>query len=151
MNGTVLAWLPDVQASAKGGNSIKDSDLFREMSQDVGQQAANAAAGAEHGAVREGTMLWAMADTTATREAGLHVLVGVPREQLLAPANDGLFQDIATLVGVLVLLFCGILGLRRIQHPAADRADRGHDGKSSAAAISPRAFRHPIRRAISAT
>ncbi|MDY0870290.1 ATP-binding protein [Dongia rigui] len=104
-DGMVLAWQPNDKAATKAGTSIKDTGLF----QHLGTLASSPAGGGPGATVfQEGAMVWAVADSAVTREAGLHILVGRPKSELFADANQGLLEDTAMLVGVLVLLFAGV-------------------------------------------
>jgi signal transduction histidine kinase len=107
-DGTVLAWLPDAHAAAKAGVSIKDTQLFRHLGALAQAKNGVAAEDSTANVMQEGELVWAVADSAMTREAGLHVLVGQPKSELFAAVNQSMIEDIATLVGVLVLLFCGI-------------------------------------------
>jgi signal transduction histidine kinase/ActR/RegA family two-component response regulator len=106
-DGIVLAWMPNEKAAAKAGTSIKRSGLFQRLGT-LPQESDGAIVASTATVLQEGEMVWAVADSAMTREAGLHILVGQPKSELFAVANQSLLQDIATLVGVLVLLFAGV-------------------------------------------
>ncbi len=94
------------------GASIADSDLFR------------FAAGQSGDPVREVTgidgkkQFWATAETPAIRDAGLYVMIGMPRDGLVAAANKRLYEDLMIIGIVALLLFAGVwlfaeIGVRR--------------------------------------
>ncbi|MDO8878997.1 MAG: EAL domain-containing protein [Pseudolabrys sp.] len=110
--GTVLV-APHTQTWTKPvGTSIAGTDLFQ------------LAVGQSGGQAREVTgfegrrQFWAAADTPAVRDAGLYVLVGMPRDGLVAAANNRLYEDFAIVGIVALLLFAGVwtlaeIGIRR--------------------------------------
>jgi signal transduction histidine kinase/CheY-like chemotaxis protein len=62
--------------------------------------------------------VWAVAHPGLTRDAGVFVMVGLPRSQLVAGANRRLAEDVALLAATAMLLFLGVwflaeLGIRR--------------------------------------
>jgi len=107
-DGTVLAWMPSDKSGIKPGTSIKDTALFKHLDTFTKGKNGSAAAAAAATVMQDGEMVWAVADSAMTREAGLHILVGQSKGELFKDANQGLVEDLATLVGVLVLLFGGI-------------------------------------------
>ncbi len=104
-DGTVLAWLPKDKAKFQPGTQIEDADFAGQIRQ------AASGTGDKTAILASGETVWAFADTAAIAEAGLHVLVGLPKSELIASANKRLFQDIVTLVTVSLLLFAGVWAL----------------------------------------
>ena len=111
--GTILTWHPGGEKLR--GTSIADSPLFRFAREQQG------------GAVREFTedggasRIWAVSALPGFPEAGLHVLVGVSRKDLLAAANRNLSLALAVLGVVSLLVFAGtwvLVGLS-IRRPIA--------------------------------
>ena len=114
--GTVLTWHPD--GDKLRGTSIADSPLFR-FAQDPQGEAVRE--DIESGGV---SRIWAASALPEFPAAGLHVLVGVSKQDLLAAANRNLGQALATLLLVWLLVFAGAwmlvdLGVRRqeLAHP----------------------------------
>jgi signal transduction histidine kinase len=110
--GTVLVAPPGKHWTEPAGASIANSDLFR-----------FAAAPADE-LVREmtdvdgRTHVWAVARSPSVRDAGLYVMVGLSKNGLVAAANRRLFEDIAILAVVSLLLLAGVwilaeVGIRR--------------------------------------
>jgi len=108
--GTLLTWHPDGEKLR--GTSIADSPLFRFAREPHGEE------------VREDIELggqfriWAASALPEFPEAGLHVLVGVSKKDLLAAANRNLGQALSILAIVSLLVFAGAwalveLGIRR--------------------------------------
>ncbi|OGA24294.1 MAG: hypothetical protein A3I02_06475 [Betaproteobacteria bacterium RIFCSPLOWO2_02_FULL_67_26] len=108
--GTILTWHPDGEKLR--GTSIADSPLFRFARERHGEEVRE---DIEAGGV---SRIWAASALPEFPEAGLHVLVGVARKDLLASANRNLNQGLAILAVVSLLVFAGgwalvELGIRR--------------------------------------
>jgi len=108
--GTVLTWHPDGEKLR--GTSIADSPLFRFARERQGEEVRE---DIESGGV---SRIWAASALPEFPAAGLHVLVGVSKRDLLAAANRNLSQALAILVVVWLLVFAGAwmlveLGVRR--------------------------------------
>jgi len=108
--GTILTWHPDGEKLR--GTSIADSPLFRfaREHQDGGTR--------EFAEVGGASRIWAVSALPELPEAGLYVLVGVSRKDLLAAANRNLGQALAILAIVSLLALGGAwtlaeLGVRR--------------------------------------
>ena len=117
------------------GDSIADSEVF--------QGAAGKA-----GIAREVTgidgrkQFWVAAETPDFREAGIYVMVGMPRDGLVAAANKQLYEDLIVLGLVSLLLFAGVwtlaeIGIRRQVGRIAAMAKRLGDGDLSARIAAP--------------
>ncbi len=108
--GTILTWHPDGEKLR--GTSIADSPLFRFARERHGEEVRE---DIEVGGV---SRIWAASALPELPEAGLHVLVGVAKKDLLASANRNLSQGLAILAVVSLLVFAGAwalveLGIRR--------------------------------------
>jgi len=108
--GTILTWHPDGEKLR--GTSIADSPLFRFARERHGEEVRE---DFEVGGV---SRIWAASALPELPEAGLHVLVGVAKKDLLASANRNLSQGLAILAVVSLLVFAGAwalveLGIRR--------------------------------------
>lgn len=96
--GTVLVRPPGKGWIAPAGASIASTELFR---------LATARTGERFGEVKDGDgrmQVWAVADSPAIRDSGLHILVGQPKDELVAAANSRLGEDIAVLAVVSLLV-----------------------------------------------
>ncbi len=108
--GTVLTWHP--AGEKLRGTSIADSPLFRFARE---RQGKGVREDIEFGGA---SRIWAASALPEFPEAGLHILVGVSRKDLLAAANRNLGEALATLAVVWLLVFAGAwalvdLGARR--------------------------------------
>ena len=103
--GTVLTWHPD--GDPLRGTSIADTPLFRFARDSRGEAVRE---DVESGGV---SRIWAVSTLPEFPEAGLHVLVGVSKQALLAAANRTLVQALATLLAVSLLVFAGAWMLAR--------------------------------------
>lgn len=108
--GTVLSWNPD--GGKLRGTSIADTPLARFALNSRGEEVQKDIA---FGGV---SRIWAVSDLPEFPEAGLRVLVGVARTDLLAVANRNLAQSLTVLGVVLLLVVVGAwalseLGIRR--------------------------------------
>ena len=121
--GTVLTWHPDGEKLR--GTSIADSPLFRFVRERQGDEVRE---DIEFGGT---SRIWAASALPEFPAAGLHVLVGVSKQDLLAAANRNLGQALATLLVVWLLVFAGAwmlvdLGVRR-QEAAHSMAKSGEE------------------------
>src|SRR3990172_605503 len=101
--GTVLTWHPDGEKLR--GTSIADSPLFRFARERRGEEVR------EFTEVGGASRIWAVSALPEFPEAGLHVLVGVSRNDLLAAANRNFRQALAILGVVSLLVFAGAWAL----------------------------------------
>ena len=103
--GIVLTWHPD--GGKLRGTSIADAPLFRFARERQGEEVRE---DIESGGV---SRIWAASALPEFPAAGLHVLVGVSKQDLLAAANRNLGQALATLLVVWLLVFAGAWTLVR--------------------------------------
>jgi len=103
--GTVFTWHPDTEKLR--GRSIADSPLFRFARE---QTAGAVREDLEFGGV---SRIWAVSTLPEFPEVGLHVVVGVSKQDLLAAANRNLVQALAILLAVWLLVFGGAWVLAR--------------------------------------
>jgi len=103
--GTILTWHPDGEKLR--GSSIANSPLFRFAQERQGEQVRE---DIESGGV---SRIWAASTLPEFPEVGLHVLVGVSKQDLLTAANRNLGQALATLLAVWLLVFAGTWRLAR--------------------------------------
>lgn len=103
--GTVFTWHPDTEKLR--GRSIADSPLFRFARE---QTAGAVREDLEFGGV---SRIWAVSTLPEFPEVGLHVVVGVSKQDLLAAANRNLYQALAILLAVWLLVFGGAWVLAR--------------------------------------
>ena len=101
--GTVLTWHPG--GDKLRGTSIADTPLFRFARERQGEDTR------EFTEAGGGSRIWAVSALPEFPEAGLHVLVGVSRKDLLAAANRNLSQAFAILGVVSLLVFAGAWAL----------------------------------------
>jgi signal transduction histidine kinase/CheY-like chemotaxis protein len=134
--GTVLVRPPGKGWVAPAGASIASTELFRLATARTGERLGEVKGLGEAkdlgeakglvevknlGEVRDSdgrVQVWAVADSPAIRDPGLHILVGQPKDELVAAANRRLGEDIAVLAVLSLLLFAGVwtlgeLGIRR--------------------------------------
>jgi len=110
--GTVLAWHAPPGRAPAAGSSIAETPLFDFVT-------AHSAGGAGEALRARGDQeVWAVAGNPAMREAGLYVLVGQPKDILVADANRGLLEELTVLAIVALMLFLGVwflaeIGIRR--------------------------------------
>ncbi|MEX2642881.1 MAG: ATP-binding protein, partial [Acetobacterales bacterium] len=113
-DGTVLVWRGGTKQTPTGGMSITGSELLR-LATTENMERVEEVSGI--GGRRE---IWSISRMSPSLyDAGLHIMVGLPRNDLLAAANRRLHQDIAILAGVWILLFAGVwtLAERGIRRP----------------------------------
>jgi len=103
--GTVLTWHPGGEKLR--GTSIADSPLFRFARDSRGEEVRE---DIESGGI---SRIWAASALPEFPAAGLHVLAGISKQNLLAAANRNLEQALATLVIVWLLVFAGAWMLTR--------------------------------------
>lgn len=120
--GTILTWHPDGEKLR--GTSIADSPLFRFAREHPGEEVR------EEFDVGGVSRIGAASALPEFPAAGLHVLVGVSKQDLLAAANRNLGQALATLLVVWLLVFAGAwmlvdLGVRRqdASHPTGESGE----------------------------
>ncbi len=129
--GTVLVWQPAPGGRPHAGRSILDTQLGRfALSAAVGERAE-----LQDEAGR--TFIWAAASAPHVAESGLRVLVGQNREDLLAPADHRLREDLAILAVLSLLLglsvwVIGEVAIRRKVARIATMAARLGEGDLSA-------------------
>ena len=108
-NGIVLAWLSDNRSSALVGTSIAGTSLFGVVRERSDIRVA------ELEGVSGETEVWAVAELSKSlREAGLHVLVGRPKSDLVAPANRRLLENMGSLVAIASVLFLCVWALAEV-------------------------------------
>jgi signal transduction histidine kinase len=112
--GQVMVWAGAASASQRPGTSIADSPLFR-LAQ--GHANGNAAELIESNGEAQ---IWAVAAAASESGSatGLHVMLGLAKDDLVASSRRRLRQDLLTLAGAALLLFAGVwslaeLGIRR--------------------------------------
>ena len=108
--GTILTWHPG--GDKLRGTSVADTPLFRFARERQGENIR------DHVEADGVSRIWVASTLPDVPEAGLHVLVGVSKKDLLAAANQRLYQALATLAVVWLLVFAGAwalveLGIRR--------------------------------------
>jgi signal transduction histidine kinase len=109
--GTVLVAPPGKYWTEPVGASIANSELFRFA----------AAPGERTRALTDAqgrTQVWAVARQPSAWDAGLHVMVGLSRDDLVAAADRRLYEDMAILAVVSLVLLAGVwvlgeIGIRR--------------------------------------
>ena len=110
-NGAVLASPSGLGLNKATLTSIANTDLF--------QLAKNPAGRAlEVTGIDGEKQYWAAVETPAIRDAGLYIMAGISKDALVAAANKSLYQDLAIVGLVSLLLFAGVwtlaeIGIRR--------------------------------------
>ena len=100
--GTVLVAPDSKDWTEPAGASIANAELFR-FAASPNREPFHEAAG------REGrTRVWAAARSASARDAGLHIMVGRPKDSLVAAANRRLYEDLAILAVASLLLLAGV-------------------------------------------
>ncbi|MDO9560225.1 MAG: cache domain-containing protein, partial [Bradyrhizobium sp.] len=84
------------------GASIANSNLFRFAAAPAGQHFR------ETTDADGRTYVWSAARSSPVRDAGLHILVGLPKDSLVAAANRRLYEDMAILAVAVLLLLGGV-------------------------------------------
>ncbi|MGE0747266.1 MAG: ATP-binding protein, partial [Rhodospirillales bacterium] len=107
-DGTVLSWLPDDTRGRYRGEAIDKQPVFA-----FARSRRNGGAGEVDGidGVRQ---VWAASGSPALRAAGLHVLVGQSRRDLVAETDRRLIEEMVTMLGFVFILIVGILLLAEI-------------------------------------
>jgi signal transduction histidine kinase/CheY-like chemotaxis protein len=105
--GTVLVWSGTDPARQAPGSSIKGSELLRLAETEGSGSGARGGIG-EIGAGTDRAQVWAVAAASKTRNVGLHVMLGQPRQQLVADSRNRLRQDLVVLAVLALLLFVGV-------------------------------------------
>jgi len=84
------------------GASIANSELFRFAAAPAGEpyREATDAGGRAY--------VWVAARSPSIRDAGLHIMVGLPKDSLVATANRRLYEDMAILAVAVLLLLAGV-------------------------------------------
>ncbi|MFH1341585.1 MAG: ATP-binding protein [Pseudomonadota bacterium] len=100
--GTVLVSYPGKYRTGSAGASIAKSELFRFAAAPAGRAVREVTdAGGQ-------TYAWALARSPSTRDAGLHIMVGLSKDSLMATANRRLYEDMAILAVAVLLLLAGV-------------------------------------------
>jgi C4-dicarboxylate-specific signal transduction histidine kinase len=112
------------------GASIVNSDLFRFAASPTQERFR------ELTDARGRAQVWAAARSPSVRDSGLYVLVGLSRDDLVAGANRRLYEDVAILAAVTLLLLVGVwilaeTGIRRQVGRLAAMATKLGDGDFS--------------------
>lgn len=110
-DGTVLASPSSPDWRKRTGASIADTDLFKFASQTADQAAGQAR---EVTGIDGSKQFWAAVETPAIRDAGLYVMVGIPKDALVAAADKRLYEDLGVVCLVSLLLFAGVWTLAEI-------------------------------------
>ena len=93
---------PGKYRTAPPGASIANSELFRFAAAPSGQPFR------ETTDADGRTYVWSAARSSTVRDAGLYVMVGLPKDSLVAAANRRLYEDIAILAVAVLLLLAGV-------------------------------------------
>lgn len=101
--GTVMAWAGPGVSSYKPGDSLAGTALLA-MAETQGR-GPNVAGVDELTDPQGNTKVWTIADHPAARSAGLHLMLGLPRSDLVATAQSRLRQDLLALCGAAIVLF----------------------------------------------
>jgi len=100
--GTVMAWAGGPAPLPQPGSSVAGTPIH----------ALARAGGIGKLAGPDGqAQVWAVADSPAMKAAGLHVMLGQPRQVLVASSQQRLRQGLVVLAGAALLLFAGVLSL----------------------------------------
>ncbi len=98
--GVVMASTSSNSALPAAGTSIANSALFA--------LAKSSAAGGEVKAADGQVQVWAVATRASAKDAGLYVMVGTSKQDLVAPTKARLQQDLLLLASEALLLFCAV-------------------------------------------
>ena len=112
--GTVLVGQPAERWSDRIGKSIADTEIFR-LSETHPGGAVYDVAGLDGS-----PQVWAFAGIPEVTGAGLHVMVGMAKENFLKGPNRRLYQNLSLLMAFFLILFAGVwmLADRSIRKPA---------------------------------
>lgn len=98
--GTVMAWEGQTPGRPVPGSSVAGTPLFA-LSHTMGMAEITGSDGEPR--------VWAVADSSpALRAAGLRILLGQPRQELVAASTKRLRQGLVVLSGAALLLFAGV-------------------------------------------
>ena len=100
--GTVLVAHPGIYRTGPAGTSIANSALFGFAAAPVHERSR------ETTDADGRTYTWTVARSRSIRDAGLHILVGLPKDSLVAGANRRLYEDLAILAVASLLLLAGV-------------------------------------------
>ena len=100
--GTVLVAPDSKDWTEPAGASIANSELFR-FAASPNREPSRELTGRD-GDVR----VWAAARSSSLRDAGLYIMVGRPKDSLVAAANRRLYEDLAILAVASLLLLAGV-------------------------------------------
>jgi signal transduction histidine kinase/CheY-like chemotaxis protein len=100
--GMVLVAPEGKHRTEPAGASIANSELFR-FAASPNREPFHEVAGHDGR-----THVWAAARSPPLRDAGLHIVVGRPKDGLVAAANRRLYEDLAMLAVASLLLFAGV-------------------------------------------
>lgn len=106
--GTVLVSYPGKYRTESAGASIANSELFRFAATPAGERFR------ETTDADGRTYVWAAARSPSTRDAGLHIMVGLSKDSLVAAANRRLYEDMAILAVASLLLLAGVWILAKV-------------------------------------
>ncbi len=93
---------PGKYRTEPAGASIANSELFRFATEPDGGHFREATDTAGR------TYVWSTARSSPLRDAGLHILVGLPKDSLVAAANRRVYEDTAILAVAVLLLLAGV-------------------------------------------
>ncbi len=101
-NGTVLVTYPGKYQTGSAGASIASSELFRFAAAPDGEPFR------ETTDANGRTYVWSAARSSTSRDAELHIMVGLPKDSLVAAANRRLYEDTAILAAAVLVLLGGV-------------------------------------------
>ena len=100
--GKALAAYPGKYRTGAAGALIANSELFRFAADPAGERFREVTDPDGR------TYAWAVARSRSIRDAGLHIMVGLPKDTLVADANRRLYEDMMILAVASLLLFAGV-------------------------------------------
>jgi hypothetical protein len=104
-NGTVLVGTPPERWKDYIGKSISDTEIFQSSN-------AHPGGGIDEVSGFDGSQqMWAFAEIPEVAEVGLHVMVGMPRNDLLVGPNNRFLQNLTILFVFFIVLFAGVWSL----------------------------------------
>jgi diguanylate cyclase (GGDEF)-like protein len=106
--GKVLVGQPSLKWNNSIGKSISDTELFRASDADLSGGVG------EVTGIDGGQEVWAFAGIPEVTEAGLHVMVGMTKDNLLKDPNHRLYQNLSLLLALSLVLFAGVWLLANI-------------------------------------